>query len=274
VLPVQHGDHVGATFASPAAFVASTVMFTEQAIRAAAQVMIFPGDPHRDDPTGFRAYLREHSPAIAAASARGQVQVADSRQMQLAVGRFDPTYLGQAYAAASAQAVSAGYRGLWVSVDMSWAAGVDPAALTAFEANAYPLFTSGKLTALCQYDQRTFPATVASAACAAHPAAPDSPQPLRHQRHPGNTLHLSGETDLTNRTAFTALLHSLRAGDTLDITAMTFVDLRGLAAIAGQRRRLADLTVRASTYHSKVLHLVGTDHRIARGLTPAPTRLP
>jgi hypothetical protein len=194
--------------------------------------------------------------------------------VQLAPGCFDPAHLRRAYAAATAQAVSAGYRGLWVSVDMSWAAEVHPAALTAFEAGAHPLFTGGELTALCLYDRRTFPAAVASAACAAHPATLDSPRPLRHQRRPDNTLHLSGEADLTNRTALIAMLHSLRPGDILDISDMSFVDLRGLAAIAGQRRRLAGLTVRASSYHGKVLRLVDTLHQLTHGRTAAPTRLP
>lgn len=263
MLAVQTGDHIGTTFASPAQFVETTVAFTEQAIRAAGHVMIFPGDPHRDDPAGFRRHLGDHSPAISAAAARGQVHVGDSRQVQLAPGRFDPGYLHQAYAAATAQAVAAGYRGLWVSVDMSWAVEVEPAGLTAFEAGAFPLFTGRDLTALCQYDQRVFPAATASAACAAHPAALDSSRPLRHRRPADGALVLAGETDLSNHTAFTALLDSLRPGDTLDITAMTFIGVRGLAAIIEARRRLPELTLRANTSHDTLLELVhaGADYR-------------
>lgn len=258
MLAVQSGDHIGTTFTGPAEFVETTRAFTEQAIRAAGRVVIFPGEPHRDDLAGFRRHLSEHSPAIAAAAARGQVQVGDSRQVQLASGRFDPAHLHQAYTAATAQAIAAGYRGLWVSVDMSWAAGVDPDALAAFEAGAFPLFTSGGLTALCHYDRRAFPPRATSAACAAHPAALDSARPLRHRRPREDTLVLTGEADVSNHAAFAALLGSLRAGDTLDIAGMTFIDVRGLATIVDLRDRLPDLTIHANTTHDNVLELVRT----------------
>jgi len=268
MLAIRPGDHIGTTFASPAQFAATTVAFTEQAIGAGALIMIFPGDPDRQDTAGYGHHLGERSSAVAAAAARGQVQIGDSHQVQLAPGHFDPDYLRQAYAAATARALTAGYRGLWVSVDMSWAAAVDPAALTAFEAAAFSLFTSGDLTAICQYDEHAFPPATASAACAAHPAALDSPRPLRHRRA-GDTLVLSGETDLTNRTAFATLLGSLRPGDTLDITGMTFVDVRGLVAITDRRTRLPDLTVRATHVHSQMMAFIlgDTDDRGAGAST-------
>jgi hypothetical protein len=256
MIDIQAGDHIGTTFGSAAAFTANTVPFVERAVAAGGQVMVFPGGPLRDSLTGYLGHLAQRRPPLAAAARRGQMQVADSRQVQLATGRFDPVYLHQAYAAATDQAVAAGYRGLWVSVDMSWAAGVDPAALTQFEAGSFPLFTSRRLTAICQYDTRVFATAHATAACSAHPATLHGGAPLRHQRTDPATLRLSGETDLANGEAFQALLTSLRPGDTLDLTGMSFIDIAGLAAVKRLAATLPHLTIKISPTQARFLDLI------------------
>lgn len=255
MLAVQPGDHISATFASASQFAETTIAFAGQALAASALVMIFPGDPDRDDLGAFRRRLGDRDAVMAAAAASGQVRIADSRQVQLAPGRFDPAHLREAYAAAAREAVRSGFRGLWVSVDMSWASAVDPDALTEFEAESATLFTSGDLTAVCLYDTRVFGEKQVAAACRAHPAGCDDRSPLRHRRlHNGRTLQLSGETDLANSAAFAALTRTLRPGDTLDITAMTFLDVRALAAIA--RGHTEGLTIRASRAQVELLDLI------------------
>jgi hypothetical protein len=263
MLAVRPGDHIAATFAAADVFASTTVEFAEQAVAAGGQVLVFPGDPYRDDPRPFRDDIGRRSPMLAAATAAGQVSVADSRRVQLAPGRFAPDHLHRTYAAATGAAVAAGYRGLWVSVDMAWASDVDPVASAAFEAMAFPLFTSGELTALCHYDTRLFSAGVVEAACQAHPAGLELGEPLRHRRlHDGSTLQLSGDSDIDNRLAFSAVLGSLRPGDTLDITAMGFVDVHGLDLIVQQHLRVPGLTVRATRRQAHLLDLVrtGRDH--------------
>ncbi|MBG0564449.1 MEDS domain-containing protein [Actinoplanes aureus] len=252
MLAIQPGDHISATFAAEAQFAGNTIRFAEQAVAASALVMVFPGGPHR---SCFQHRLGASSPVIAGAVRSGQVQIADSRQVQLAPGRFDPAYLNEAYAGATRQAVDAGFSGLWVSVDMTWAAGVDPDALTDFEAESAGLFTSRELTAICQYDTRVFPAKQVAAACRAHPAGVQDRSPLRHRRT-GRTLRLSGETDLANSLAFAALARTLRPGDVLDITAMTFLDVRALATIVRGYTELTGLTIRASRDQIELLDLI------------------
>ncbi|MEV0720202.1 MEDS domain-containing protein [Asanoa sp. NPDC050611] len=252
-MAVRPGDHLGAAFDTQEAFVVDAVAFAEQGVAAGGQVMVFPGDPYRDDLSGFLEHLRERSPSLAAADRSGQFRVADSRQVQLAPGRFDPGYLRRLYTAAAGDAVEAGYQGLWVSIDMIWARDADPAALTAFEAAAFPLFVGGRLTAVCHYDRRVFAPAVVAATRSAHPAAPDSREPLRHQRlDDGRTLRVWGDSDMDNELAFDALLGSLRPGDTLDISRMSFIDARGAAAIA----RVPGLAVEANQRQARLLGMV------------------
>lgn len=259
MLALEPGDHIGTRFASPSQFTATTIAFAEQAIAAAAQVIIFPGDPHPDTLTDFQDHLIRQGRTIADAVRSGQIRIADSRQVQLAPGRFDPAYLHDLYTAATGQAISAGYRGLWVSVDMSWAADTDPDVLTAFEADAFSLFTSHQLTAICLYDTRIFSELRVAAACQAHPAAIDGAAPLRHDRlHDRGTLRLSGDTDIANHIAFTALTRSLQPGDTLDITAMTFIDVRGLARIVDLEGQVPGLRINATGRQLHLLDLIRT----------------
>ncbi|MEU4425059.1 MEDS domain-containing protein [Actinoplanes sp. NPDC024001] len=257
MLTVQPGDHIGATFLAPAQFADATVTFAEQALAASAQVMVFPGDPYRDRLDEFRRHLCRRSRTVAAAVADGRVRLADSRAVQLAPGRFDPDHLHRAYAGATRQAVADGFSGLWVSVDMSWAARVDLEALVDFEAGAAGLFTSRELTAICHYDSRIFSEQQVAAACQAHPAGLQDRSPLRHRRlHDGRTLSLSGEADLANSAAFAALARELRPGDTLDITAMTFLDVRALATIVRVHTATAGVRIRAGRSQSRLLDLI------------------
>jgi hypothetical protein len=140
---------------------------------------------------------------------------------------------------------------------MTWAAGVEPDALTGFEAESAVLFTSRELTAVCQYDTRVFSRERVTAACQAHPAGLRDRSPLRHERlHGDRTLRLSGEVDLANSAAFAALTRTLRPGDTLDITDMTFLDVHALTAIVHGHAEIGALTVRAGPDQAALLDLI------------------
>jgi hypothetical protein len=253
---VREGDHVGTTFRSAAEFVYNTVAFAERAIPSGALVMVFPGDPFRDALDTFGAVLARGSDRLARAVAAGQVRVADSRLVQGAPGRFDPAYLHDAYTAAVRQATDAGYRGLWVSVDMAWAADAEREALAAFEAKAFPLFATGDLTAMCQYGTGVYDPATAAAACRAHPARPGGGPVLRHRPagDPGG-LYLSGETDADNHLAFAALVDSLRPGDHLDLTGMSFMDVGAIGLVARAAARTPNLGVSATPHHRRLLDL-------------------
>jgi len=228
VLAIQAGDHIGVSFAANTSFAVATAFFTHHALDAGGQVIVFPGELTSDSTEQLNAgNLR-----LRQASRTGQLSFGDSRAVQLATGRFDPGHLHEIYAAAIIQALDAGYTGLWVSVDMSWARpGIaEPQALTRFEAESHPLFRARTLTAICQYDTRIFPPDVARDACAAHPASLRAA--TMRCRYRDRTLLLSGDTDLTNRIAFETIIGTVADGDTIDLTGMAFLDASAAASLA------------------------------------------
>jgi hypothetical protein len=253
MLNIEPGDHLGASIGTYGEFLTAAAKFAGHGVAHGAQVLVFP---RTDAIETTAAALAASGEINAQALRRGALQVADSRHVQLATGTFDPVHLRQAYAAATESATTAGYSGLWTAVDMSWAARADPNAVAEFEASSFPLFSGRQLTALCLYDRRAFSDEAIDAACQAHPASPAAAKPLRHERmadKPG--LRLSGETDLSNRAAFAALVNSLTSGETLDITAMSFIDAYGMAhivATTGSRR----ICLRASGLQQRILTLI------------------
>jgi hypothetical protein len=228
VLAIQTGDHIGVSFAASTSFAVTTASFTHQALDAGGMVIVFAGELTSDS----IEQLSAGSLRLRDASRTGQLSFGDSRSAQLAKGRFDPSHLNQLYAAATLQALEAGYTGLWVSVDMSWAKpGVaEPRELAMFEAESFPLFRDRTLTAICHYDTRIFPADAARAACSAHPASLRAA--VMRSREQDGTLSLTGETDLSNRLAFETVVNTLTDDDTLDLAGMAFVDIQAAAILA------------------------------------------
>jgi len=253
VLAIQAGDHIGVSFAASVSFAITTASFTHQALDAGGQVIVFPGGLTGESTEQLSAgNLR-----LRQASRSGQLSFADSSAVQMATGRFDPVYLNQIYAAATLQALDAGYTGLWVSVDMSWARpGIaETHALTAFEAEAFPLFRNRTLTAICHYDTRIFPADAARQACSAHPASLRAAS-LRF-RYQGRTLVLTGDTDIANRIAFETIVGSVGDGDTLDLTGMAFLDIYAAACIVRIAHARPQLRIRITGGLRDLLSVAG-----------------
>jgi hypothetical protein len=253
LLAIQTGDHIGVPFAAGMSFAVITASFTHQALDAGGKVIVFPGDLTG----GSTEQLSAGSLRLRQASRSGQLSFADSRSVQLATGRFDPAYLNQVYAAATTQALEAGYTGLWVSIDMSWARpGVaEPQALTRFEAEAFPLFRDRTLTAICHYDTRIFPADAVRSVCSAHPASLRAA--VMRFRFQDRTLKLFGETDLTNRLAFETAVGALTDGDLLDLTGMAFLDVSAALAVARAACAEPGLGIRVTPSQYELLAAAG-----------------
>jgi hypothetical protein len=256
VLRIQAGDHVAATFRDDAGFASNTLAFVRQALNARARVLVFPA-ASQVDPVRRRLTDADHD--IDAAATAGRLQFLDATKVQLATGTFDPDYLIRTYTAATQQAVDDGYQGLWVSVDMTWANphAVDLDALVRFEAHANILFATGHLTAICQYDHRQFSAGDIERACRAHPHNAGG-RAFRYYLTDDRTfLATFGEADLSNQDAWHVVIGWTASNDAIiDVTGMTFLDVRALAAIgqaAISRRRL---TVIATPIQASFLRLV------------------
>jgi len=248
MLAITAGDHAAARFDTALQFATTTIAFTHRALAQGAQVMVIPDE---------RQLATAHHLVTGAATeiwqavGDGQVRFADARTLR----RSPDTY--QVYAELTHTAVDSGYSGLWVSVDMSWAADSDSAQLTALEAGAYGLFAGGQLTALCQYPSASFTDAAIRAACQAHPANSAGVR-VRHEFSEHNRrLRLWGETDQTNAAAFAVLVSAVAAGGTIDVTGMSFIGVRGLLALARSTRSTPPTAIVCTANQARYLRTMG-----------------
>jgi anti-anti-sigma regulatory factor len=256
---LQLGDHVCLPFDTDEQAQTHILAFTRAGLAGRQQVMVFTQTVAAGD---MVAWLRQQDRAFAAALNTGQLQVHRPDDVHLAGGHFDPQRMTATFSQVTAQAQSDGYRGLRVTVDMSWAlrpvSGTEQ--LFDFEATANQLFVEGRLAAVCAYDRRRFEPAAIRRACAAHPITPGG-SVLRFSRLQTPGLRLHGEVDFTNRHAVAGLLASLPDADaTLDITGLTFIDASamGLLGRAAAARRYRT-TLRCSPVTARLLRLLSVD---------------
>ena len=168
----------------------------------------------------------------------GDVQIMHSSQMGLEDG-FDSERMFGVWESLVGQAREAGCSGLAAAAEMTWAHTwkLDPAVLVEYEAAAAPVFASGELSALCQYDAREFEPSVLRSVRHAHPLS----MAIRHaycdvdygRLHLESLGHdafaIEGEIDLaTSGFLEHELAHRLAAGDAIaDCSKIKFVDVAG-----------------------------------------------
>ncbi|MEV4458677.1 MEDS domain-containing protein [Microbispora sp. NPDC049633] len=186
----------------------------------------------------------------------GALQVYAAGDTYLASGSFDPEAAIDGWRRMLADALEAGYAGLWALGDMSWAASQVPGVerLHWYEAEVNRVFSGGQALAMCLYDRRTMPPEALDRISAAHPSrlgpGPDeSWVPLLRMRRtavpPG--LALTGEADASNREALAATLAGLRED---------LPDARGPLTVDLSELRFAD---------AAVARLLIESHRALRG---------
>ncbi|MDX3076743.1 MEDS domain-containing protein [Streptomyces sp. NPDC088354] len=160
-----------------------------------------------------------------------------------------------------------GYRGLRAAGDMSWALrpGLDRDRLVGHEAAMTQVLAGLGLTAVCEYDQRRFHASLLARVRAAHPMCLRPPSGALHVERLGGTLALSGDADLATRTDFeVGLRHAFGspAGPpcVIDLTGLGFIDARCAGVLIRHAASLgpADrVTVRCPRLHARTLRLCG-----------------
>ncbi|MEV4417762.1 MEDS domain-containing protein [Catellatospora sp. NPDC049609] len=246
------GDHAAIRFATAREFADNAVDFARRGLTLGGQILIFPAVADlggaQERITGDRA-LRE-------AVSRGHVRTS---VMAPAGGSLDTARLREQYRQATASAVEAGYTGLWVTADTTWVRPLaDAEALIHFEAGSHALFSTGRLTALCQYDTGCFDERDLRRAFQAHPTCVAGCR-LRFHHYPGPALLVVvGDTDLSNSVAFAHLIGD-HDRSTIDISGMGFVDGAGLSLLARRTRRTGTAPLRCTTDQAQLLRLLGAD---------------
>jgi PAS domain S-box-containing protein len=105
--------------------------------------------------------------------ARAALVVLTARETYLANGRFDPDKMIKLLAGRLAAARAAGFVGLRVAGEMSWALGSNSGSerLIEYETRLNTFLLASGIRALCQYDVRLFPASVLRDVLRTHPLA-------------------------------------------------------------------------------------------------------
>jgi hypothetical protein len=255
------GDHVCVTHTGPVVGVVAG--FVLDALGTGDKVVCYTGD---GDPAAVAAHIENADARARTALRSGRFEIRCARDSYLDSGAFDPERTIDTLRAALGDVRDAGYPGLRVIADMSWAAAELPGAerLAWYEAETNRLFADGYARVACLYDRAAFTPQRLRECIAAHPATvePDScrdPQlRLRYTTDPPG-LAIAGEADIANRAALAAVLaglpHDLPGPSelTIDVSGMTFADVATAAAllrcaastprvrIAGADPHLADL---------------------------------
>nr|WP_239091696.1 MEDS domain-containing protein [Streptomyces sp. SID14478] len=231
------------------------------------------------------AWLEEAGLPATAAADRGQLSVATAQEGYLTAGRFDPDAGVEQMHRRVRSALAAGFSGLRVSGEMSWALdathGVE--LLEEYEAKVNAVFAGQRASAICQYDTHRFP-----------------PERLDHldHRHPGRVeleplhdssslrlvpafragqpcLRVEGEIDVHTSHALAAALQTLdrRPGDVwVDMSRLEFIDLAGMRTLAqaadglGQGRRLR--VVELAPTLCEVIRVAGWDADTSLTVSP------
>jgi anti-anti-sigma regulatory factor len=148
---IRPGDHLCLPFTSEAEQREVVSAYIADGLRRGERVLYFAD---RTDPDAIGAWLGPHSVDGALAIARGQLDVRPAGN-----GAFDPAEVVVGIRDAVREARAAGFQGLRLTGEMSWALrdGPDHVGLHEYESGvASTVVDAGDLAAVCQYDERIF----------------------------------------------------------------------------------------------------------------------
>lgn len=234
------GDHVCWAVDDDRVRLHTVAAFVRQGLREHHQVLYSGAEPE-----ALLEGLDELGIDTSAAQMSGQLSASTPEESYLAGGVFDaPAVLG-IWPGLAAAARRAGYRGLRVLGDMTWAAGDVPGReqLAWYESQVNRIMLANEVLGVCMYDTRIFDPLELRRLIWQHPVtvATDTPYDerlslrVRRTRDPLG-LHFSGEVDLSNRGAFRSALDHLfeDAGAdsvTVDVSDLRFADRAAARAL-------------------------------------------
>ncbi|GIM91210.1 MEDS domain-containing protein [Paractinoplanes toevensis] len=230
---VTLGDHICWTVDDDAIRMEAIAGFVRAGLR----------DHHRvlycgDDPDDVLEGLRRHGVDTRTALGTGDLNATTAEASYLACGSFDPVATVDIWHTAVTTARAAGYRGIRVVGDMTWASRRVPGVehLPSYEADINHLvFADGFVAGVCAYDRRHFDPLHLRRLLWAHPGAAGSEMPfdpasslrVRRVRRPWG-LRVAGEADLSNRDALRAVVEHIfddHSEVTVDVSGLRFADI-------------------------------------------------
>ncbi len=264
-------DHVCRGYRRRGEFVAHAQEFLAEGLAAGERVLyVAPGDD-----AALTGQLRADERCDEGLE-RGAVQVASVDATYRTGAVVDPTGQVEHYAAATSEALAAGFTGLRVAADATSLVRT-PAQLDAFARYEHLVdryLADHPMSAMCGYDVAELGGEVVAQLACMHPAAPDGGAPFHLHGHvrDGSAAALDGDLDLESRRLWPLALE--RAGlrpeggtIAIDAAGLDFVDHRSLVALAGYAERHATTVVlrtRSSTAARLVELLDLTGVRVER----------
>lgn len=227
---------------------------------------------HSTTPAAFLETMASTGLDVERLTGSGQLEVFTAEESYLSTGRFEASAMIDGCLAASAESRAAGFTGLRLAGDMSWA--VSPVAgserLDWYEAQVTRVYTEGYAIGLCLYDARLFDTPRLLEIRGVHPCAVDpgtdlewTPMLRIRQLDGAPGLRLDGEADLSNQAALVAMLDNLRLDPVhgppiLDVHRLRFVDITTVNSIVAAAIRLGTLrVVGASAQLTRLLNFIG-----------------
>lgn len=228
-------------------FVSHAQEFLAEGLAAGERVLyVAPGDE-----AALTGQLRAHERCDEGLE-RGAVQVASVDATYTTGAVVDPAGQVELYAAATSEALAAGFTGLRVAADATSLVRT-PAQVDAFARYEHLVdhyMAAHPMSAMCGYDVAELGGDVVAQLACMHPTAHDGGAPFHLHGHArdGSAAALDGDLDLDSRELWPLALEraGLRAeGGTvvLDAAGLDFADHRSLVALAGYAERHATTVV-------------------------------
>lgn len=245
--PARVRDHVCLGFRARGEFVAHAQDFLAEGLTAGARVLYVA----RGDEAVLTGQLRADERCDQGLE-RGAVQVASVDAAYPSGTVVDPAGQVEHYAAATSEALAAGFTGLRVAADVTSLVRT-PAQVDAFARYEHLVdhYMAGHpMSAMCAYDAGELGDEVVAQLACMHPAAHAGGSPFHLHGHTadGSAAALDGELGPESRRLWPQALEraGLRSEDgmtTIDATGLDFVDHRSLMALAGYAERHATTVV-------------------------------
>ena len=223
---LQFGDHVCVRAMTAGEQHASAATYVAGGLREGHRILLLV-----DDPESLREHLLTRLPDADAALTRGQVDIRPGGASYRTPGGFEPARMLDTVAAAVDQTQRWGYPGLRILAAVTPSGNHDEARLD-YETRVNALCVDQPIIGLCHYDPRNLDRVAWQNLSQAHTStvglidAGDGSTWLRCRRS-GDGIRLTGEADLTNRTALSGLLASLAGWPgvcRIDATDLRFAD--------------------------------------------------
>jgi signal transduction histidine kinase len=167
---LDHGDHVCLIYETFEEQMAAVVPFFREGLARGECCAYIVDEREAGDVV---TVLSAHGLDVEGARERGALRFLTKREAYLRSGAFDPEAMIAFLSQTQDEALAAGFTGLRVTGEMTWALGAETGCerLIEYEALLNRFFPLSRTLAICQYNRRRFPAAIIRDTLRTHPVA-------------------------------------------------------------------------------------------------------